>query len=80
MLGQQPPCGTGDCQILLDEEHMMELIKDLKPIDISKIDNDLEIIEEEDDDNCLENTEVFNFSFKEPNKCFNINEQVVKII
>lgn len=80
MLGQQPPCGTGDCQILLDEEHMMELIKDLKPIDISKIDNDLEIIEEDDEDNCVENTDVFNFNFKEPNKCFNINEQVVKII
>jgi DNA-directed RNA polymerase II subunit RPB1 len=27
MLGQQPPCGTGDSRILIDEEHMMELLK-----------------------------------------------------
>ena len=30
MLGQQPPCGTGDSKILIDEEYMIELLKDVK--------------------------------------------------
>jgi DNA-directed RNA polymerase beta' subunit len=29
MLGQQPPCGTGDSRVLIDEEHMMELLKNM---------------------------------------------------
>ncbi len=76
MLGQQPPCGTGDCSIILDEEHMMELIKDTKAI---KLDD---IQEEEDDDNeiCLEEDVTFNFKLKEPHKCFKLPEQKINIV
>jgi DNA-directed RNA polymerase beta' subunit len=77
MLGQQPPCGTGDCNILLDEEHLMELIKDMKPV---KLDDIIENEEESDNDICTEEDIGFNFKLKEPHKCFQLQEQKVKII
>ncbi len=76
MLGQQPPCGTGDCSVLLDEEHLMELIKDMQPIK-------LEDIQEEDEDDygiCQEDDIAFNFKLKEPHKCFRLQEQKIKIV
>jgi DNA-directed RNA polymerase beta' subunit len=75
MLGQQPPCGTGDCSVLLDEEHLMELIKDMKPVK-------LEDIQEEDEDDygiCQEEDIAFNFKLHEPHKCFKLQEQKIKI-
>jgi DNA-directed RNA polymerase II subunit RPB1 len=77
MLGQQPPCGTGDSSILLDEEHLMELIKDMKPV---KLDDIQEEDEEEDNEQCLEDDILFNFKLQEPNKCFQLEEQKFKII
>jgi len=76
MLGQQPPCGTGDVSILLDEEHLMELIKDMQPV---KLEN---IAEEEDDDDeiCVEDDIKFNFKLTEPHKCFNMAQQKIKIV
>jgi DNA-directed RNA polymerase II subunit RPB1 len=75
MLGQQPPCGTGDVSILLDEEHLMELIKDMQPV---KLEN---IAEEEDDDEiCIEDDIRFNFKLTEPHKCFNMEQQKIKIV
>ena len=76
MLGQQPPCGTGDVSILLDEEHLMELIKDMQPV---KLEN---IAEEEDDDDeiCVEDDIKFNFKLTEPHKCFNMQQQKIKIV
>jgi len=81
MLGQQPPCGTGDSRILLDEEHMMELLKDV----VVKEDNqELDVIYEEDDDqdvSCLEEDLMINFKLNpQEMKCFNMPEQKVKII
>jgi len=77
MLGQQPPCGTGDCKILLDEEHLQELIKDRKPV---KLDDINEEEDEEDTGGCVDDDIAFNFKLSEPNKCFQLKEQVVKII
>ena len=77
MLGQQPPCGTGDVSILLDEEHLMELIKDMKP---RKLDD---IHEEEDDDDgdiCAEEDLTFNFKINEAHKCFKLPEQSITIV
>ncbi len=76
MLGQQPPCGTGDVSILLDEEHLMELIKDMQPV---KLEN---IAEEEDNDDeiCVEDDIRFNFKLTEPHKCFNMQQQKIKIV
>ena len=81
MLGQQPPCGTGDSRILIDEEHMMELLKDVEDKK-----EELEDIQEED-----ESTEIFNKCIesdlnvqfdlkKKDSRCYKIPEQKVKII
>jgi len=75
MLGQQPPCGTGDCNILLDEEHMMELIKDMKPIKLDDIQE-----EEEESEICLQEDITFNFKLKESNKCFKLPQQKINIV
>ena len=78
MLGQQPPCGTGDCQIMLDEEHMLELLKNIKNLD--NIEEDEIIEEEEDYDVCLEENLTFNFKLPQANICFNLQEQPINII
>ena len=78
MLGQQPPCGTGDSQIILDEEHMIELLKNIKHNDIIE---ENEIIDEEEDyEVCLEENLRFNFKLPQADKCFNIQEQSVSIV
>jgi DNA-directed RNA polymerase II subunit RPB1 len=78
MLGQQPPCGTGDSQIVLDEEHMIELLKNIKHNDNVE---ENEIIEEEEDyEVCLEENLRFNFKLPQADKCFNIQEQSISIV
>jgi len=79
MLGQQPPCGTGDSRILIDEEHMMELLKDLA--DEKEELEDIQEEEEETYNNCIENDLDIQFNLKQKdNKCYNLPEQKVKII
>ena len=77
MLGQQPPCGTGDCNILLDEEHMMELIKESKPI---KLEDIQEYSDEEEDESCIGDDIGFTYKIGEPSKCFKMGEQKINII
>jgi hypothetical protein len=36
MLGQLPPCGTGDCEIMLDEIRFAELLKELPERPVAK--------------------------------------------
>ena len=43
MLGQQAPCGTGDSSLILDEEHLIELMKDVKHIDNDDYDENADI-------------------------------------
>lgn len=79
MLGQQPPCGTGDSQIVLDEEHMIEIMKHIKLNNIEE--QDEEIIDEEDDfETCLEENISLNYKLPEVNNCFKLQEQSVEII
>jgi DNA-directed RNA polymerase II subunit RPB1 len=85
MLGQQPPCGTGDSRILLDEEHMMELLKDVQ--ETKEEDEELYPIYEDDEDIndiCLEDDMMFNLKLpnveNKTNKCFNLPEQKVNIV
>ena len=78
MLGQQAPCGTGDVKILLDEEHIAELLKD----DIDTVDNleddiEIEII----DDNMCNNSDI-EFSYKlnkKDKKCVTFKDTKVVI-
>jgi DNA-directed RNA polymerase II subunit RPB1 len=78
MLGQQPPCGTGDCGILLNEEHLMELIKDTAPIKLADIGEESE--EQEDDAPCMIDDIEFSFKLGDTDKCFNIEKQDIKLI
>ena len=74
MLGQQPPCGTGDCEILLDEDLIVQLMKDEKPVQLEDIQE--EYVDNEEDDVCLEENITFDFKLGEKNKCYKINQEV----
>jgi DNA-directed RNA polymerase II subunit RPB1 len=78
MLGQQAPCGTGDSQILIDEEHFIELVKNIDNNKFEKIIE--EENEEEDDDVCLEENIAFTFKLPEADKCFQLKDQEIKIL
>jgi len=80
MLGQQPPCGTGDSRILIDEEHMNELLKDVvnKKVELFEIDEE---DEEEDNGGCNEDDLQVKFDLtKNDSRCYKIPEQKVKFI
>jgi len=82
MLGQQPPCGTGDSRILIDEEHMNELLKDFVDKKIELID----IKEDDDDDDddiggCDDNDLQVKFDLTKNNsRCYKLPEQKVKFV
>jgi DNA-directed RNA polymerase beta' subunit len=78
MLGQQAPCGTGDSQIILDEDHMLELMKDMEFKQFDKIEE--EEIEEEDEDTCLPENVAFTFKLPEGDKCFQLKDQEINIV
>jgi len=80
MLGQQPPCGTGDSRIMIDEEHMLELLKD-----VADVSQELDDIEEEDEsdiiNSCVESDLNIQFNLQQKEeKCYKMPEQKVKII
>jgi DNA-directed RNA polymerase II subunit RPB1 len=78
MLGQQPPCGTGDFNILLDEEHMMSLMKDSKAV---KLEDIVEEYEKEEQETCNEDDVTFNFKLdNNPNQCYKLNDQKINIV
>jgi len=78
MLGQQPPCGTGDFEILLDEEHMMSIMKDSKAV---KLEDIVEEYEKEEQESCNEEDVTFNFKLEEnPNQCYKLNDQKINIV
>jgi DNA-directed RNA polymerase II subunit RPB1 len=81
MLGQQAPCGTGDSQILIDEEHFIELVKNIDNNKFEKIiEEEYENEEEDDDDVCLEENIAFTFKLPEADKCFQLKDQEIKIL
>jgi len=79
MLGQQAPCGTGDSSILLDEEHMIELIKDVKHID-SNDNDDIHIDIIENNNICTTDDIEFNYKIeKNKNKCVTFKDTKIII-
>ena len=92
MLGQQPPCGTGDSKILIDEEYMIELLKDVQDSnrDITSIredvieennydDNDVVAEDFNEDDLQIEfnlNKGISNLN----SSCYKLPEQKIKLI
>ena len=87
MLGQQPPCGTGDSKILIDEEYMIELLNDVNvknPMNEGALDTIVEIIDENDDEEKFSYNEndlqvKLNID-KKNNKCYKLPQQNIKII
>ena len=76
MLGQLAPCGTGDSEILLDEEYLYELMKDNK----FKVDNQYYEIDENtvDDLDCELEDITFNYEISKKNKkCVTFNNKVI---
>jgi len=91
MLGQQPPCGTGDSKILIDEDYMIELLKDVRDtnkqlpsinediIDIIDDINDDEINDIDEDDLQVEfnlNKDISTTN----SKCYKLPEQKIRYI
>lgn len=57
MLGQLPPCGTGDSDVLLDEDRFMELLKELPQAPLPEEEEEPQEIEEA----CLPQNIAFQF-------------------
>jgi hypothetical protein len=83
MLGQQPPCGTGDSRILIDEEHMMELLKDVADTKKGKLDaipENKEDIEEADELYTNDDLQIIiNQKENKKAKCYKLPQQKVII-
>jgi hypothetical protein len=82
MLGKVPNCGSGNFDIILDEEYMIELLKNNKitkktdKYTLNEINEDEEEIED-----CIEENITFNFNLKTKDECYNLNsKQDFKII
>ena len=79
MLGKVPNCGSGNFDIILDEEHMMELLKSVKETKENKY--NLDEIDEEDEEEieCLEENLSFQMPKNEIDKCYVIDTPQIKI-
>jgi len=80
MLGKVPNCGSGNFDIILDEEHMMELLKSVKETKENKY--NLDEIDEEDEEEieCLEENLSFQMPKNEIDKCYVIDTPQIKIM
>ena len=86
MLGQQPPCGTGDSRILIDEEHMMELLKNMgdtaKAKPVAAADKLKVIPEDEQPEETYTNDDlqiIINQKEVKKSKCYKLPQQKVVI-
>ncbi len=82
MLGKVPNCGSGNFDIVLDEEYMIELLKSVKKTE-KKGDYELDEIEEETEEfeDCNEENIGFSFNLEEKgNKCYQIKKPEIKIL
>jgi DNA-directed RNA polymerase beta' subunit len=91
MLGKVPNCGSGNFDIVLDEEYMAELLKSVDKKKIKKIAKDLQEIEELDEteevkeeeelNDDYDSTDIsFNYNLKPKDKCYNHKKQEIKIV
>ena len=80
MLGKVANCGTGNFDIILDEEYMMELMKNTKMKRKNKYDIEDIAEDEEDDEDCIAENVAFDFSIKNKDECYKIKKQEINII
>jgi len=83
MLGKVPNCGSGNFDIILDEEYMIELLKTNKVS--KKADKygmeDIEEKDEEIEEDCVEENIAFNFNLKTKDECYNlVSKQEINIV
>lgn len=62
MLGQIPPCGTGDCEVLIDEHKLINMLDDT-PSDVYNEDEYQRENADDDGDACAVEKMTFDFSF-----------------
>jgi len=86
MLGQQPPCGTGDSKILIDEEYMIELLTDLNdknPMNEGMLDSIAESVDENEEEKFTYNENDLQVKLnldKKNSKCYKLPQQNINII
>jgi len=80
MMGKVPNCGSGNFDIILDEEYMMELLKNVNDKRNKRVKEEIEIVEEQYEECNVDNI-GFNFNLKTKDECYNnIKMQDYKII
>jgi len=87
MLGKVPNCGSGNFDIVIDEEHLMELLRTTKKQikenkynldDVDEIENEEE--DDENDNQCLEENLKFNIDIsKKKDDCYKMTKQTIVI-
>ena len=81
MLGKVPNCGSGNFDIILDEEHLIELLKNVKQIKENKYNlNDINEEDDEDDNDCLEENLTFNINMNDKDTCYKVDAPKITII
>jgi DNA-directed RNA polymerase beta' subunit len=86
MLGQQPPCGTGDSKILIDEEYMIELLNDINiknPMNEGMLDSIAESVDENEEEKFTYNENDLQVKLnldKKNSKCYKLPQQNINII
>jgi DNA-directed RNA polymerase beta' subunit len=87
MLGQQPPCGTGDSKILIDEEYMLQLLNEINeknPMNEEILDPIIEIEEDIEENEKILYTESdlqVKLNIDKTNiKCYKMPKQNINII
>jgi DNA-directed RNA polymerase II subunit RPB1 len=78
MLGKVANCGTGNFDIILDEEYMLELMKNTNIKQKNKY--DMDEIAEDDDEDCMAENIAFDFNIKNKDECYMIKKQDINII
>jgi DNA-directed RNA polymerase beta' subunit len=81
MLGKVPNCGSGNFDIILDEEHLIELLKNVKQTKENKYNlNDINEEDDEDDNDCLEENLTFNINMNDKDTCYKVDAPKITII
>ena len=82
MIGSCPSSGTGNFDVILDEEYMMELLKDsARKKNKIEMDDIIEVNEEIDEDEEINEDDIsFSFKLDKPDECYKVDKQEIKII
>jgi hypothetical protein len=82
MIGSCPSSGTGNFDVILDEEYMMELLKDsARKKNKIEMDDIIEVNDEINQDEDINEDDIgFSFKLDKPDECYKVDKQEIKII